>query len=306
MRKRLLGLLLIALLLLPSIAGAEGALMDDRGVAIPTAVPRRVVSLYGSYAEAWAQAGGTLVGATEDAVSERGMDLGEAQIIGTTKEPNLEPVSYTHLDVYKRQGERRLDARFVLPKAFQIALQALRRGIGGRGAGLPTRSRRRAARIVAREPQMRKQRLPRAFERQRPGDGQRARRATFAAGVVARGGGRAQALVFAEEKRSQRLRARPAVAGEVQQIAPAAQKRLRELRIGRAETFADRPVAGQTRRIVERARRGQVAVRPKPVEKSVLNARPRPMGAGHLRQHLPEFFRHFRLSGAFKHLHRRF
>ena len=92
MRKRLLGLLLIALLLLPSITGAEGALMDDRGTAIPTASPRRVVSLYGSYAEAWAQAGGTLVGATEDAVSERGMDLGEAQIIGTTKEPNLERV----------------------------------------------------------------------------------------------------------------------------------------------------------------------------------------------------------------------
>ena len=92
MRKRLLGLLLFALLLLPSIAGAEGALMDDRGTAIPTAAPRRVVSLYGSYAEAWAQAGGTLVGATEDAVSERGMDLGEAQIIGTTKEPNLELV----------------------------------------------------------------------------------------------------------------------------------------------------------------------------------------------------------------------
>lgn len=90
MRKRLLCLLLIALLLLPSIAGAEGALMDDRGTAIPTASPRRVVSLYGSYAEAWAQAGGTLVGATEDAVSERGMDLGEAQIIGTTKAPNLE------------------------------------------------------------------------------------------------------------------------------------------------------------------------------------------------------------------------
>ena len=66
--------------------------MDDRGAAIPTAVPRRVVSLYGSYAEAWAQAGGTLVGATEDAVSERGMDLGEAQIIGTTKAPNLERI----------------------------------------------------------------------------------------------------------------------------------------------------------------------------------------------------------------------
>lgn len=92
MRKRLC-LLFIALLLLPSFAGAEGAaLVDDRGVAIPTAAPQRVVSLYGSYAEAWAQAGGTLVGATEDAVSERGMDLGTAQIIGTTKEPNLELV----------------------------------------------------------------------------------------------------------------------------------------------------------------------------------------------------------------------
>ena len=92
MRKRLC-LLFIALFLLPSFAGAEGAaLVDDRGAAIPTAAPQRVVSLYGSYAEAWAQAGGTLVGATEDAVSERGMDLGTAQIIGTTKEPNLELV----------------------------------------------------------------------------------------------------------------------------------------------------------------------------------------------------------------------
>ena len=90
MRKRLC-LLFIALFLLPSFAGAEGAaLVDDRGAAIPAAAPQRVVSLYGSYAEAWVQAGGTLVGATEDAVSERGMDLGTAQIIGTTKEPNLE------------------------------------------------------------------------------------------------------------------------------------------------------------------------------------------------------------------------
>ena len=92
MRKRLC-LLFIALFLLPSFAGAEGAaLVDDRGAAIPAAAPQRVVSLYGSYAEAWVQAGGTLVGATEDAVSERGMDLGTAQIIGTTKEPNLELV----------------------------------------------------------------------------------------------------------------------------------------------------------------------------------------------------------------------
>ena len=91
MRERFLSLLLVALSLLPSIAGAEGiAPTDDRGVAIPVAAPQRVVSLYGSYAEAWVGAGGTLVGATEDAVSERGMDLGDAQVIGTTKAPNLE------------------------------------------------------------------------------------------------------------------------------------------------------------------------------------------------------------------------
>ena len=38
----------------------------------------RVVSLYGSFAETWLLAGGTLAGTTEDAVSERGLDLGEA------------------------------------------------------------------------------------------------------------------------------------------------------------------------------------------------------------------------------------
>ena len=55
--------------------------------------PLRVVSLYGSYAEAWQLAGGTLVGVTEDAVTERGMELGEnIRIVGTVKEPNLELV----------------------------------------------------------------------------------------------------------------------------------------------------------------------------------------------------------------------
>ena len=49
-----------------------------------------VVSLYGSFAEVWVQAGGALAGVTEDAVSERGLDLPDAQIIGTTKTPNLE------------------------------------------------------------------------------------------------------------------------------------------------------------------------------------------------------------------------
>ena len=55
-----------------------------------TAFAEKVVSLYGSFSEAWLQAGGTLVGVTDDAVNERGLDLPDAQIIGTNKAPNLE------------------------------------------------------------------------------------------------------------------------------------------------------------------------------------------------------------------------
>jgi iron complex transport system substrate-binding protein len=52
-----------------------------------------VVSLYGSFAEAWTLSGGTLVGATQDAVDERHLDLGEdVSIVGTVKEPNLEEI----------------------------------------------------------------------------------------------------------------------------------------------------------------------------------------------------------------------
>ena len=55
-----------------------------------SALAERVVSLYGSFSEAWVQAGGELVGVTDDAVKERGLDLPDAQLIGTTKAPNLE------------------------------------------------------------------------------------------------------------------------------------------------------------------------------------------------------------------------
>lgn len=53
----------------------------------------RVVSLYGSFAETWHLAGGTLAGATEDAVTERGLELGEGTaIVGSVKEPSLEEI----------------------------------------------------------------------------------------------------------------------------------------------------------------------------------------------------------------------
>ena len=56
------------------------------------ALAERVVSLYGSFSEAWVQAGGELAGVTDDAIEERGLDLPDAQLIGTTKTPNLELV----------------------------------------------------------------------------------------------------------------------------------------------------------------------------------------------------------------------
>lgn len=53
----------------------------------------RVVSLYGSFAETWLLAGGTLAGATDDAVEERNLDLGEdTAIVGSVKEPGLEEI----------------------------------------------------------------------------------------------------------------------------------------------------------------------------------------------------------------------
>ena len=78
--------LLLLLCLLPT--AALGAI-DSRGAALDVQSPQRVVCLYGSYAEAWLLSGGTLVGVTDDAISERGMTC-DAQIIGTTKSPNLE------------------------------------------------------------------------------------------------------------------------------------------------------------------------------------------------------------------------
>lgn len=57
------------------------------------AKPTRVVSLLGSYAEAWCLAGGEaeLVGVTNDAIEERELKISEdTKMIGTVKDPNLE------------------------------------------------------------------------------------------------------------------------------------------------------------------------------------------------------------------------
>ena len=81
--------LLCLLLLLCLLPAAALGLADNLGVTLDVQSPQRVVCLYGSYAEAWTLAGGTLVGVTDDAITERGMTC-DAQIIGTTKSPNLE------------------------------------------------------------------------------------------------------------------------------------------------------------------------------------------------------------------------
>lgn len=66
---------------------------DALGYTVQLSSWERVVSLYGSFAECWLLAGGTLVGTTEDAVTERGLTLGEdTAIVGSVKQPNLEAI----------------------------------------------------------------------------------------------------------------------------------------------------------------------------------------------------------------------
>lgn len=55
--------------------------------------PTRVVSLMGSYAEVWLNAGGTLVGVTADVEEENRFEVDESvAIVGSVKKPNLEMV----------------------------------------------------------------------------------------------------------------------------------------------------------------------------------------------------------------------
>lgn len=55
--------------------------------------PKRVVSLYGSFAETWLLAGGELVGVTDDVVEERKMKLsGKVSVVGKVKQPNIEAI----------------------------------------------------------------------------------------------------------------------------------------------------------------------------------------------------------------------
>ena len=70
--------------------GASASFTDALGREVSLDTPERVVSAYGSFAEVWTLAGGSLVGVTVDAVNERGLDVGDAVIKGSVKEPDLE------------------------------------------------------------------------------------------------------------------------------------------------------------------------------------------------------------------------
>ncbi len=67
--------------------------IDDLGYDVSVSSWERVVSLYGSFAETWILAGGSLAGTTNDAITERELDLGdEVAVIGTVQDPSLEEI----------------------------------------------------------------------------------------------------------------------------------------------------------------------------------------------------------------------
>ncbi len=99
--KKILAFLLITCTLLGGCAAGNGAssqteaagsLTDSLGTVLDLPSDPKVACLYGSYAEAWLLAGGALAGVTEDAVEERKLDVGDARIVGTVKEPNTEEI----------------------------------------------------------------------------------------------------------------------------------------------------------------------------------------------------------------------
>lgn len=83
-------MLLTALALLLTMLPARAATVTDFGGREISfdGPPERVVALLGSYGEVWLEAGGTLVGTTEDAIDPE--NPGETANLGSHSEPNME------------------------------------------------------------------------------------------------------------------------------------------------------------------------------------------------------------------------
>lgn len=92
-------LLFIVILIFSGCSGNTGinkeiySFTDALGNKVSVSSLDSVVILYGSFAEVWINAGGSVTGTTEDAVKERNLTLGDnVKIVGTVKEPNLEEI----------------------------------------------------------------------------------------------------------------------------------------------------------------------------------------------------------------------
>lgn len=62
---------------------------NGRQTTVPYS-PQRVVSLQGSFAETWLVAGGSLAGVSNDATEDLSLDVGDAALLGTVKQPDTE------------------------------------------------------------------------------------------------------------------------------------------------------------------------------------------------------------------------
>ena len=101
-RKRLGVALLLSLCLLTASCARPGGASSDAGERtftdslgnqVRVASLDRVVSLYGSFSEAWLLAGGTLAGTTSDAIEEGRLPQdGSVAVVGTVKQPNVEAI----------------------------------------------------------------------------------------------------------------------------------------------------------------------------------------------------------------------
>lgn len=94
---------------------------DDMGrQVILNEKPKNVVSLFGSYSELWILSGGNLVGVTEDAVSERNLNLDkDTQVIGSVQQPNIELILQLEPDLILMTTD--LKAHTELAETFEKA-----------------------------------------------------------------------------------------------------------------------------------------------------------------------------------------
>ena len=85
-------LFLLFLLIATLLCGCSEGVVRESVTAITfDAPPERVVVLQASLADLWLTAGGTVIGVTDDA-AERGLDVGPAAMVGTTKSPSTEAI----------------------------------------------------------------------------------------------------------------------------------------------------------------------------------------------------------------------